>query len=120
MIDGEMQAATAVTPELIAEIFPFSHLKGQANVLVFPDLQSANAAYKLVHRLAGAEAIGPILMGMKKPVHLLQHGSEVKDVVNMTAIAAVDVLEAEEAAAFAPARTREDAVDNGVAAAVAV
>jgi malate dehydrogenase (oxaloacetate-decarboxylating)(NADP+) len=98
-VDGEMQAGTAVTPELVAELFPFSNLKARANVLVFPDLQSANAAYQLVHRLAGAEAIGPILMGMKKPVHLLQPGSEVKDVVNMTAIAVVDALEAEDKAA---------------------
>jgi malate dehydrogenase (oxaloacetate-decarboxylating)(NADP+) len=118
MIDGEMQAATALTPELVDEVFPFSHLKGQANVLVFPDLQSANAAYQLAHRLAGAEAIGPILMGMKKPVHLLQHGSEVKDIVHMAAIAAVDVLEAEEKAAAVQRETREELVEEGVAAAV--
>ncbi len=94
MVDGEMQAQAAVMAELREEVFPFSSLKGQANVLVFPDLQSANAAYQLSYRLTGGEAIGPILMGMRHPVHLLQHGAEVKDVVNMTAIAVVDAQEA--------------------------
>jgi malate dehydrogenase (oxaloacetate-decarboxylating)(NADP+) len=93
MVDGEMQADTAVTPELLLEHYPFSTLKGRANVLIFPDLQSANVAYKLVHRLGGAEAIGPILMGTRKPVHVLQHGTEVKDIVNMAAIAVVDAGE---------------------------
>ncbi|HXF04070.1 MAG TPA: phosphate acetyltransferase [Blastocatellia bacterium] len=96
MVDGEMQADTAVVPELIDEYYPFSTLKGGANVLIFPDLQSANVAYKLVQRLGGAEAIGPILMGMRKPVHVLQRGCEVKDIVNMAAIAVVDAQEAEE------------------------
>jgi malate dehydrogenase (oxaloacetate-decarboxylating)(NADP+) len=90
MVDGEMQADTAVVPELIEELYPFSNLEGGANVLVFPDLQSANVAFKLVQRLGGAEAVGPILMGMAKPVHLLQHGCEAKDIVYMSAIAAVD------------------------------
>ncbi|MGB3565152.1 MAG: NADP-dependent malic enzyme [Thermoanaerobaculia bacterium] len=94
MVDGEMQVDTAVSPEFLAEIFPFSTLKGGANVLIFPDLQSANVAFKLVQHLGGAEAIGPILMGMKKPVHVLQHGTEVKDIVYMTAIAVVDAQEA--------------------------
>ncbi len=102
IVDGEMQADTAVVPELIEEVYPFSTLKGGANVLVFPDLQSANVAYKLVHRLGGAEAIGPILMGMRKPVHVLQHGFEVKDIVNMAAIAVVDAQELEERAAASP------------------
>jgi len=95
VVDGEMQADTAVVPELIEQHYPFSTLKGEANVLIFPELQSANVAYKLVHRLGGAEAIGPILMGMRKPVHVLQHGCEVKDIVNMAAIAVVDAQEAE-------------------------
>ncbi len=96
IVDGEMQADTAVVPELIDEHYPFSTLKGGANVLIFPELQSANVAYKLVQRLGGAEAIGPILMGMRKPVHVLQRGCEVKDIVNMAAIAVVDAQEAEE------------------------
>ena len=93
MIDGEMQADTAVVPEIIDEYYPFSSLKGGANVLVFPELQSANASVKLLTRLGGAEAIGPILVGMRNPVHLLQKGSEVKDIVNITAIAVVEAQE---------------------------
>jgi malate dehydrogenase (oxaloacetate-decarboxylating)(NADP+) len=90
MIDGEMQADTAVVPEIINETYPFSTLKGGANVLIFPDLQSGNIAYKLMMRIGGAEAIGPILMGIGRPVHVLQRGAEVTDVVNMAAIAVVD------------------------------
>jgi malate dehydrogenase (oxaloacetate-decarboxylating)(NADP+) len=95
MVDGEMQADTAVVEELIDELFPFSTLEGGANVLIFPDLQSANVAYKLVQRLGGAEAVGPILMGMRKPVHILQQGCSTRDVVNMAAIAVIDAQEAE-------------------------
>jgi malate dehydrogenase (oxaloacetate-decarboxylating)(NADP+) len=90
IVDGEMQADTAVVEELMQEHYPFSTLKRSANVLIFPDLQSANVAYKLVQRLGNAEAIGPILVGMNKPVHVIQHGFETKDIVNMAAIAAVD------------------------------
>jgi len=94
IVDGEMNADLAVMPELLKEHYPFSQLQESANVLIFPDLQSGNIAYKLVHRLSGAEAIGPILVGMKKPVHLLQVGSsEVIDVANMTALAVVDAQE---------------------------
>lgn len=95
IVDGEMQADTAVVPELLNEIFPFNALNGKANVLVFPDLEAGNVAYKLLQHLGGAEAIGPILMGMRKPVHVLQHGTEVSDVVNMAAIAVVDAQELE-------------------------
>ncbi len=93
IIDGEMQADTAVVPEIIDTHFPFSTLKGGANVLIFPDLQSGNIAYKLLHRLGNKEAVGPILMGMKKPVHVLQPSCEVKDIVNMAAIAVVEAQE---------------------------
>ncbi|HLC27495.1 MAG TPA: NADP-dependent malic enzyme [bacterium] len=93
MVDGEMQADTAVVPEIIEGTYPFSTLKGGANVLIFPDLQSANTCYKLLNRLGGAEAIGPILMGMEKTVHVLQRGAEINDIVNMTAIAVVDAQE---------------------------
>jgi malate dehydrogenase (oxaloacetate-decarboxylating)(NADP+) len=93
LIDGEMQADTAVVPEILDSIYPFSTLKGKnaANVLIFPNLEAGNVAYKLLQRLGGAEAIGPILVGMRKPVHLLEIGSfnEI-DVVNMTAIAVID------------------------------
>jgi len=89
VVDGEMQADTAVVPELL-EGFTFSKLKSNANILIFPDLNSGNICYKLLHHLGGAEAIGPILMGMNKPVHVLQRGDSVDDIVNMAAIAVVD------------------------------
>jgi malate dehydrogenase (oxaloacetate-decarboxylating)(NADP+) len=87
MVDGEMMADTAVVPGLLEEDYPFSTLKGGANVLVFPDLGSANIAYKLMLRIGGAEALGPILVGMSKPVHVLQRGADVEEIVNMAAIA---------------------------------
>jgi malate dehydrogenase (oxaloacetate-decarboxylating)(NADP+) len=114
MVDGEMQADTAVSPETFSGLFPFSTLEGGANVLVFPELQSANVAYKLVQRLGGAEAIGPILVGMRHPVHVLQHGHEVKDIVNMAAIAVVDAQELEAGRTPTPAgegRPREAPVE---------
>jgi len=89
-IDGEMQADTAVVESILHDRYPWSDLKSCANVLVFPELQSANAAYKLLWRLADAEAIGPVLLGMAKPVHVLQRGVEVTDIVNMTALRVVD------------------------------
>ncbi len=93
IVDGEMQADTAVVPEILKGRYSFSRLQERANVLVFPDLNAANAAYKLLARLGGATAIGPILLGMKKPVHILQRGADVRDIVNLTAIAVVDALE---------------------------
>jgi malate dehydrogenase (oxaloacetate-decarboxylating)(NADP+) len=95
MIDGEMMADTAVTPEIIEETYPFSKLRGGANVLLFPDLVSANTCYKLLRKIGGAETIGPILMGMSKPVHVLQRGAEVEEIVNIAAIAVVDAQETE-------------------------
>ncbi|MGE0639581.1 MAG: NADP-dependent malic enzyme [Thermoanaerobaculia bacterium] len=92
-IDGEMQADTAVLPSILEESYPWSALPGPANVLIFPELNSANAAYKLIWRLAGAEAIGPVLLGMARPVHVLQRGVEVSDIVNMAAICVVDAQE---------------------------
>jgi malate dehydrogenase (oxaloacetate-decarboxylating)(NADP+) len=89
IVEGEMQADTAVVQELL-EGFTFSKLKTNANILIFPDLNSGNICYKLLHHLGGAEAIGPILMGMKKPIHVLQRGDSVDDIVNMAAIAVVD------------------------------
>jgi malate dehydrogenase (oxaloacetate-decarboxylating)(NADP+) len=88
--DGEMQADTAVLPGFLQEHYPFARLTGPANVLVFPELQSANAAYKLDWRLAAADAIGPILMGMRAPIHVLQQGVDVPDIVNMAAYGVVD------------------------------
>lgn len=90
-VDGEMQADTALNPDISKESFPFNEVAGDANVLIFPDLQSANIAYKLLARLTSAEAIGPILTGMAKPMMVLQQNSDVNDVVNMAAITAMDV-----------------------------
>ncbi|HEY4959240.1 MAG TPA: NADP-dependent malic enzyme, partial [Terriglobales bacterium] len=90
IIDGEIMADIAVNAKKMEATFPFSPLQGGANVLVFPDLQSCNIACKLLTNLGGAEAFGPILAGMAKPVHLLQRGAEVEDVVNVTTIAVVD------------------------------
>ncbi len=89
IVEGEMQADTAVTQDLLNG-FTFSKLKSNANILIFPDLNSGNICYKLLHHLGGAEAIGPILMGMNKPVHVLQRGDSVDDMVKMAAIAVVD------------------------------
>jgi malate dehydrogenase (oxaloacetate-decarboxylating)(NADP+) len=93
-VEGEMQADIAVVPELLNRLYPFNTLQDGANVLIFPDLTSANVAYKLLARLGGATAIGPLLTGMAKPVYLLQISSDVSDIVNMTAMA---VMEAQEA-----------------------
>lgn len=88
-IDGEMQADTAVVAKILEERYPFARVR-EPNVLVFPNLESANVAYKLLHHLGDAETIGPILLGMSKPIHVLQQGDEVKDIVHMAAIAVVD------------------------------
>ncbi len=90
MVDGEMQADTAVSPEIIQEVYPFSTLKKPANILICPDLTSANIAYKLLAHLGGATAIGPMLMGIRKPVYLLIPGNDVGDIVNTTALAVCD------------------------------
>lgn len=97
IVDGEMQADTAVVPEIIDETYPFSELKGGANVLIFPDLDSGNIAYKLLSRLGGAHPIGPILLGMSKSVHVLQRGASVNEILEMIAIAVVDAQNKEKA-----------------------
>ncbi|WP_118193348.1 NADP-dependent malic enzyme [Albibacterium indicum] len=91
-VDGEMQGNFAINPELLTDNFPFSTLDGQAaNTLVFPNLESGNIAYKLLQELGDAEAVGPILLGMNKPVHVLQLDSSVREIINMVTIAVVDV-----------------------------
>ncbi|CAG0980365.1 NADP-dependent malic enzyme [Geobacter sp.] len=90
IVDGEMQSDTAVVTEILQKSFSFASVKEAANILIFPDLNSGNICYKLLHHLGGAEAIGPLLMGMQKPVHVLQRGDDVTDIVNMAAIAVVD------------------------------
>jgi malate dehydrogenase (oxaloacetate-decarboxylating)(NADP+) len=93
MVDGEMMADTAVSPDILEEFYPFSTIKGGANVLICPNLESANIAYKLLGKLGGAEMIGPILLGIRKPVYLLIPGNEVADIVNVTAMAVRDAQE---------------------------
>ncbi|MCH6199335.1 NADP-dependent malic enzyme [Aquiflexum sp. LQ15W] len=91
VIEGEMQANVAVNDDIQKETYPFSSLIGhKANTLIFPDLSSGNIAYKLLSELGNAEAIGPVLLGMNKPVHILQLGSSIRDIINMVAIAVVD------------------------------
>ena len=90
-VDGEMQADTAVSPGIMEERYPFSAVK-DANVLVFPSLESANIAYKLLSHLGNAKAIGPILLGMGAPVHVLQTGDDVNAIVQIAAVAVMDVM----------------------------
>jgi malate dehydrogenase (oxaloacetate-decarboxylating)(NADP+) len=93
VVDGEMQADTAVVEEILTRSYPFSRLQRPANVLIFPDLDAANICYKLLDRLGGAQSIGPILVGMAAPVYVLQRGAGVDAIVNLSVIAAVDALE---------------------------
>lgn len=95
IVDGEVMADVAVSPEGLGQTYPFNRLKGRANVLIFPDLNSANIAYKLLATLGEAQTFGPILMGMSKPVHLLPRGAEVEEIVRTAAIAVVDAQENE-------------------------
>ncbi|MEX2179381.1 MAG: NADP-dependent malic enzyme [Gemmatimonadaceae bacterium] len=95
VVDGEMQADTAVAPHILQRDYPFSTLKERANVLIFPNLSAGNIAYKLLNHLGGATAIGPILVGMRRPVHVLERGADVQDIVNMAAVAVVDAQERE-------------------------
>ena len=95
IVDGEIMADAAVSPEILEQTYPFSSLRGGANVLIFPNLESANIAYKLLTTIGGAEILGPILMGMARPVHLLARGAEVEEIVNVVAIAVVDARESE-------------------------
>ncbi|MEP6774611.1 MAG: phosphate acyltransferase, partial [Chloroflexota bacterium] len=90
LIDGEMRASTALVADVLNHNYPFNRLQEAANVLIFPNLEAGNIGYKLVQQLANAEVVGPILVGMRKPVYILQREDEVKDIVNLAAIAAVE------------------------------
>ena len=91
IVDGEMQANFALNPELRDELFPFSKLKGlKVNTLIFPNLSSGNISYKMMQEIGGSELIGPVLCGIKRPIHIVQLGSSVREIVNMAAIAVVD------------------------------
>ncbi|MFL5560362.1 MAG: NADP-dependent malic enzyme [Gemmatimonadaceae bacterium] len=101
-VDGEMQADTALDPIMMREDYPHSALHDEANVLIFPNLAAGNIAYKLLMHLGGATAIGPILVGMRRPVHVLERGADVQDIVNMAAVAVVDAQERTQPAANWP------------------
>ncbi len=103
IVEGEIQADAALNPEMVEQAFPDSVIQGNANVLVFPNLNSANIAYKLMERLAKAEVIGPIIMGVRKPVSVLNHWSTVDQIVNISAITAI-------AASRAPELKKEEAI----------
>lgn len=95
-VDGELQADFALNPEMLAKEFPFSKLNGKkVNVLIFPNLDSANITYKLLKQIDGSESIGPIILGFKKPVHVLQLGASVDEMVNMATVAVIDAQQRE-------------------------
>jgi malate dehydrogenase (oxaloacetate-decarboxylating)(NADP+) len=96
IIDGEMQVEPAVDEKIAGEFFPFSKIQGDANVLIFPNLSSANISYKLLQKLGGAEAIGPILIGMNKPVNVIPTGADVQDVVNIATFTSIAIQNARE------------------------
>ena len=96
IVDGELQTDFALNSEMLQDIFPFSKLAGRkVNTLIFPNLDSANITYKLLKELNKADSIGPIMMGMRKPVHILQLDASVDEIVNMTAIAVIDAQQKE-------------------------
>jgi malate dehydrogenase (oxaloacetate-decarboxylating)(NADP+) len=90
IVDGEMQADTAVNPDIVERIFPFCEVKNGANILVFPNLDAGNISYKLVQQLGGAEVIGPFLMGVRRPANVLQRTCTVEDIVNTVAMTALE------------------------------
>jgi malate dehydrogenase (oxaloacetate-decarboxylating)(NADP+) len=91
LVDGEMQASMAFNKEILKDNYPFSELVDQeVNTLIFPNLAAGNIAYNLLKEVGGADAIGPILLGLKKPVHVLQLGSSVRSIINMSVIAVID------------------------------
>jgi malate dehydrogenase (oxaloacetate-decarboxylating)(NADP+) len=95
-VDGELQADFALNREMLQNKFPFSKLAGKkVNTLIYPNLDSANSTYKLIKELNKVDSIGPIMMGMRRPVHILQLGASVEEIVNMTAVTVVDAQEKE-------------------------
>ncbi|MFH1754378.1 MAG: phosphate acyltransferase, partial [Candidatus Latescibacterota bacterium] len=92
-IDGEMMVDYALNPQMRGELYSFSSLKGAANIFIFPELNSANIAFRMINRLGGADKVGPILMGFEKSIHVLARECDVQEIVNMAAIAVVDAQE---------------------------
>jgi malate dehydrogenase (oxaloacetate-decarboxylating)(NADP+) len=113
IVDGEIMADDALSPETIEQSYPFSALKGGANVLIFPDLASANIACKLLAKVGGCETLGPILMGMSRPVHVLHRGAQVEEIVDVAAIAVVDAQENESHLQLRKAEDRIEPVTVG-------
>ncbi len=111
IVDGEVMADVALSPELLENVYSFSSLTGGANVLIFPELSSANIGYKLLGKLGGCRELGPILMGMRKPVHVLSRGAEVEEIVNIAAIAVVDAQE-DDSSSFPTARKHTELVGD--------
>ncbi len=97
VIDGEMQADTAVSEEILTRQFPFNRLGGPANVLIFSDLAAGNVAFKLLERLGGAKAVGPLLRGISQPFNVLQRGTDMENVVNVIAITVAQAQSAQKA-----------------------
>jgi malate dehydrogenase (oxaloacetate-decarboxylating)(NADP+) len=93
VIDGEMQADTAVDENILQKMFPFNTLGGPANVLIFPELAAANTSYKLLDRLGGAKAVGPLLMGLTRPFNVLQRSTDMENVVNVIALTVAQAQE---------------------------
>ncbi len=112
IVDGEMQADTAVDEVILRESYPFAALEESANVLIFPNLSAGNIAYKLLHHLGGATAIGPILVGMRRPVHVLEKGADVQEIVNMAAVAVIDAQERSQPAEPVNAREKFPAAER--------
>jgi len=95
-IDGELQTDFALNPEMLQSKFPFSKLAGKkVNALIFPNLDAANSNYKLLKEINDVDSIGPIMLGMRKPVHILQLGASVEEIVNMAAVSVVDAQQKE-------------------------
>ncbi len=110
-IDGEMMADTALDPEMLNAVYPFNELKERANVLIFPSLEAGNIAYKLMARLGGATALGPILLGAGKAINVVPRDCEVEDIVNSTSLAVLDAQEHEELERARMERWREGAAE---------
>ena len=90
LIDGPVQPDVAFNPDILAESYPFANIKRRPNLLIFPNLDAANISLRLVRHMSSAHSIGPLILGLAKPVHMLPKGTEVENIINMAAITSVD------------------------------